>query len=162
MNLPDIFYKILKALKIHRCNNHLACSAALYVALQVILKVLFVFIVLIQITGKVLIMWKSKIICHIMHDFTKSTPVNAFLAFLGTAVNKRLHFLLNFLKGTEVLMLPGQKLGLDIWKDISKAKCLSVGLQTLISRHLVCQISGYQYMGFFTQPLPLLSCSYLL
>ena len=95
-----------------------------------------------------------------MHDFSGSAPVNAFLALLGTTVDKSLHLPLHLIKGTEILMLLRQKRRLDVWKDTSQAERLSVGLQALCSRHLVCQISSYQYMGFLTQSFPLLSCSY--
>ena len=60
-----------------------------------VLKMLLVFIMLVQIPGKVRIMGKSKIICHIMHHFAKPAPVNALLAFFGIIVNKSFHLTLD-------------------------------------------------------------------
>ena len=160
MRFLNVCHKLLETSEVNRNDGQLCCRSAVYVALQIVLKVLLVFIMFIQIASEVLIMGKSEIIRHIMHDFSGSAPVNAFLALLGTTVDKSLHLPLHLIKGTEILMLLRQKRRLDVWKDTSQAERLSVGLQTLSGRHLVCQISGYQYMGFFTQPLPLLSCSY--
>ena len=57
-------------------------------------------------------------------------------------------------------MLLRQKRRLDVWKDTSQAERLLWDCRLFCSRHLVCQISSYQYMGFLTQSFPLLSCSY--
>ena len=160
MGISNILHQFPEASEIHWENDHTICCPTLYVALQMVLKMLLVFIMLVQIPGKVRIMGKSKIICHIMHHFAKPAPVNALLASFGIIVNKSFHLTLDFLEGAEIFMLLCKKRWLDIRKNASKAERLSVGLQTLSGRHLVCQISGYQYMGFFTQPLPLLSCSY--
>ena len=160
MRFLNVCHKLLETSEVNRNDGQLCCRSAVYVALQIVLKVLLVFIMFIQIASEVLIMGKSEIIRHIMHDFSGSAPVNAFLALLGTTVDKSLHLPLHLIKGTEILMLLRQKRRLDVWKDTSQAERLSVGLQALCSRHLVCQISGYQYMGFLTQSFPLLSCSY--
>ena len=91
MGISNILHQFPEASEIHWKNDHTICCPTLYVALQMVLKMLLVFIMLVQIPGKVLIMGKSKIICHIMHHFAKPAPVNALLAFFGIIVNKSFH-----------------------------------------------------------------------
>jgi hypothetical protein len=109
---------------------------------EIVLQDFFVFVVLEKSACICTVMRKGKIICHIMYDFSELPPVYTLLTLCRIPFYQVANPFFDVIKGSVEFMFLCQKGWLDIRKDTSQTKCLSVRLKTLFCHHLIRQISG--------------------
>ena len=141
MTLTDIFHKFLKAFKLLRFFQLAVCCAAEDAFSQAVFQLSFIRIMCCKISFVCFVMRKSKIISHIMHDLTESSPVYSGILFLRVLLDKRPHLILEVIECSENsclvvrndgfrsgMILPRQNAFLCCWRlytsDIWSAKYL--------------------------------------
>lgn len=130
MAVPNKCNKIRKILKAYVFLHIKVCLSAENIFFQLIFQIFFVFVVLKQIAGITFVMWKSKIICNIMDNLSKTSPEYPLTTPAVFIFNQCAKLFLDIRKGAEKLMSLRHKGGTDIRKDVSQTKSLSVRLQT--------------------------------
>ena len=89
MTLTDIFHKFLKAFKLLRFFQLAVCCAAEDAFSQAVFQLSFIRIMCCKISFVCFVMRKSKIISHIMHDLTESSPVYSGFLYHRVLLDKR-------------------------------------------------------------------------